>query len=844
MKRISLLQCLFVLAVLFPMISCGGGGGGGGGAAAGPAATSDTPAENESATPAPAKSSAAEIISFKFEKTENDPELSALSNDLEGSSSDGQNIIVTYNYGTLDDQPLLKPTIVVSPKATVLEDTNQKFNFFDSANPVHFTVKAEDGTEKVWTVAMQENAPGEHNIYYRPEGITHPYPATYNESTGIQFDENPNKVIAKNYYFDGWFEDETCSGSAVTGWGRMEKTGDVTLYAKLQPAPYADLANSKVFANGIPVTVKENAGATMVFFTDASGNEKSLKSINENYDTNFAGFDLYAGTSGEEDAPTISSSGYTAYMSAPAGNITIEGGRLNNVYGGSGNAPEAALACGSNVYLSGNPEIGNQKKSGIWLKSFSGNKVNVNALVNATNDNKITLIAAPDMPTGVVVVEATGHYTLKEHYTLRNSCRTENVELENGGNNIVLKASISLPDPEDVKWSKDSDGDYFTLGPDHFHSNGTILSIYVENGFFKVPSTTVTGGKFDMAIRYSDDSLNVYFDRYIDGVDTGNELKTSDKLKYVQFKSASGEITADNVSSFLEKVKFFIEPGKASVKIKLNLQTVSLTEIDKAGVTYFNGSFYKIVPTTKSWSDSLTEAQASKFNNLSGYLMTITSQTENMFIYDRVFKKHKPETINQTNARGWIGAKKVGNHWQWDCGPEKGKTFYNMSKYNESKTDYTVNPTIGEDIEFAAWDNFIDRKRNGTWTNHVKDNPWPGLNENGKPKYTGATNAVRKYSDVNNETYRQTAKDYVDDAIFWPAEKPDRWYINWNNPDSSYAFYSGIYAWSAAKNDSSDHKDKKPLYYIVEYTAYAAEGANNPDAPVLIAEKDYSKSQK
>ena len=810
LKNLLLLTVILTFA-LTSTISCGGGGGGGGGAAAGPSGASDS----TSAAPAPAKSSAAEIISFKFEKTENDPALSALSNDLEGSSPDGQNIIVTYNYGTLDDQPLLKPTIVVSPKATVLEDTNQQFNFFDSANPVSFTVKAENGTEKVWTVILQENAPGEHNIYYRPEGITHPYPTTYNESEDIHFDNNLyNKVIAKNYYFDGWFEDESCSGSAVTGWGRMEKTGDVTLYAKLQPAPYADLENSKIFANGIPVIVKENAGTTMIYFTDANGREKSLKSVNENY-TNFEGFDLYAGTSGEADAPTISSSGYTAYMSAPAGNITIEGGRLNNVYGGSGNAPEAALACGSNVYLSGNPEIGNQKKSGIWLKSFSGNKVNVNALVNATNDNKITLIAAPDMPTGAVVVEATGHFTLKEHYTLRNSCRTENVVLANGGNNVVLDASISLPDPEDVKWSKDSDGDYFTLGPDHFHSNGTILSIGVEGGFFKVPSTTVTGGNFDMAIRYSDDSLNEYLDnRYIDGGSSGDGLKTSDKLKYVQFKSASGDIAASAASSFLEKVKFFIEPGKSSVKIKLNLQTVPLQTIIDAGVTYFNGSFYKIVQQNGiSWDNALAKAKESKFNNLEGYLMTITSQTENMFIYDRVYAKATPK-INQSNARGWIGAKRENGIWKWVCGPEAGTEFYSQSARQ---------PLNGN---FSSWDSWEDRTRNRIWTTY--------------PASAFVGGVIPKY-DKENNAIKPIAQSHRNDDVYWPEfikgvqEKDNKWYVDWKHPHADKgdcAYYTGTYVWGNENGSKG---------YIIEYTAYEAEGANNPDAPVLIAEKDYSR---
>ncbi len=798
LKNLLLLTVILTFA-LTSTISCGGGGGGGGGAAAGPSGASDS----TSAAPAPAKSSAAEIISFKFEKAENTPALDALSNDLEGSSSDGQNIIVTYNYGTLDDQPLLKPTIVVSPKATVLEDTNQQFNFFDSANPVSFTVKAENGTEKVWTVILQENAPGEHNIYYRPEGITHPYPTTYNESEDIHFDDNLyNKVIAKNYYFDGWREDESAT-TTIDGWGRMEKTGDVTLYAKLQPAPYADLENSKVFANGIPVTVKENAGATMVYFTDASGSEKSLKSVNENY-TNFEGFDLYAGTSGEADAPIITT----------PGKITITGGRLKNVYGGNGDNPEAALACGSNVYLSGNPEIGNQKKSGIWLKSFSGNKVNVDGSVSSTG-NKITLIAAPDMPTGAVVVEATDHFTLKEHYTLRNSYRTENVALENGGNNVVLKASISLPDPEDVTWKRDPvDGDYFTLGSGHFHSNGTILSIGVEGGFFKVPSATVTGGNFDMAIRYSDDSLNEYVDnKYIDG-EAGSGLKTSDKLKYVQFKSASGDIAASAASSFLEKVKFFIEPGKSSVKIKLNLQTVPLQTIIDAGVTYFNGSFYKIVQQNGiSWDNALAKAKESKFNNLEGYLMTITSQTENMFIYDRVYAKATPK-INQSNARGWIGAKRENGIWKWVCGPEAGTEFYSQSARQ---------PLNGN---FSSWDSWEDRTRNRIWTTY----PASAFEGGVIPKYDKENNAIKPI-----------AQSHRNDDVYWPEfikgvqEKDNKWYVDWKHPHADKgdcAYYTGTYVWGNENGSKG---------YIIEYTAYEAEGANNPDAPVLIAEKDYSR---
>ena len=723
----------------------------------------------------------------------------------------------------MDAKPLLKPTIKISSTATIKEDTftqteengekiwttNAPIDFFN--NTVTFTVKAEDDTEKPYTVILNEMAPGEHRIIYRPEGIIdNPYPATYKESIGIQFNENPNKVTAKNYYFDGWYEEETLT-TPVTGWGRMEKTGDVTLYAKLQPAPYADLEHSKVFANGIPVTVKETDGATMIYFTDAAGNEKSLNAVNENY-TNFAGFDLYAGTSGDADAPTISAPGYITYMSAPTGDITITGGRLNNVYGGNGNTPKTALIGGSIIHLSGNPEVGNQKKSGIWLKSFSGSKVYADGNVSSAG-NKITLIAAPNTSAGAVVVESSA----SNHYTLRNSYRTENVELEDKENNVKIKAGISLPDPEDVTWSRDADGDYFTLGPDHFHSDGTILSIGVEGGYFKVQSTTVDGGNFDMAIRYSDDSLNVYVDKYIDGdSNTDNNIKTSDKLKYVQFISENHEIAASAASSFLEKIHFFIEPGKSQVKIKLNLQTVDLQYIKDNHATYFNGSFYKIDNTykTKDWNAALTKAKASKFNGLTGYLMTITSQTENMFIYDRVYKK---QNINQSNARGWIGAKRENGIWKWACGPEEGTPFYDQ----ESKK--TINGS------FAAWDSFKDRKRNGTWS---LGNEMPGIS-NGVPLYTKDNFSEKP----NQDSITELANKHSYDNCYWPEEKLDRWYIDWAHPRTDsyaydYAFYTGLYTWG---NDKDSHG------LIIEYTAYNGPGGT-PDASVLIAEKDYSRS--
>ena len=806
-----LVTLLFTLAATIT-ISCGGGGGGG---TAGPADTPSSAPTNTSS--APVLSAAADVVSFTFESSQND----ALSDDLTGNSPDNQNIIVSYNYGTLDTQPSLKPTITVSPSAQIIDDgfieTDANTNtwtlespadFF--TNPVSFTVKAENGNEKEWSVSLEENAPGVYNIhyYYSPDEpiINSPFPTTYDESVGIDFNNYTsyyNKVCLNNYYFDGWCED---NGSPVTSWDRMEKNGDVDLYAKWQPAPYADLSNNKIFANGLPVTVK-NTGSTMVYFTDANGNEKSLYAVNENY-TDFTGYDLYAGTS-------INSSDNINYSNSIInGNITITGGTLNNVYGCNEHSPTPLGT--STIKLSGNPEIGDKLEKGIRLNSFTGNTVKAQGSISTT-DGKITLIAPAGIHAGTDVVQEAGAVPSVVNYTLRNSFGNETIELATAtsGSNLIVNESVGLPDSIDItNWANDPvDGACFTVGSGHIHSNGTILSIGVEDGFFKVPYTDIPNADFDMAIKYTGNSLNEYLD------DDG--LTTSLKLKYVQFKSLAGTISADDASDFLANIHFFIAPNKTQVKIKLNLQTVSLTEIQAKGVTYYNGSFYKIKngssDKTTDWNTALTNAKSdsNKFNGLTGYLMTITSQVENMFIYDRVYKK---EGISQSEARGWIGAKRENGIWKWACGPEEGTPFYNQS---------TKEPINGS---FAAWDSFKDRIRNGTWSLYgnigINDGvPLYDINNWSKTNYNGRN--------IPNEI-TELANTHSNDKWYWPEENKARWYVDWDHPKSdkyNYAYYTGIYAWG---NEKDSHG------YIIEYTSYNGPGGT-PTAPVLVAEQTYSQ---
>ena len=234
--------------------------------------------------------------------------------------------------------------------------------------------------------------------------------------------------------------------------------------------------------------------------------------------------------------------------------------------------------------------------------------------------------------------------------------------------------------------------------------------------------------EFDMAIPYSADGTITYKD-----AGKGESLSTSEQYQYIQFKSSSGEIDSSDADRYLKGIVFH---GN-NVTVNVNLQTVPFAEIAAADVTYFNGSFYKIVNfpgDDKSWDSAYNaaKADANKFNGLHGYLMTITSDVENKFIFDRVYKN---KGVAADKATGWIGAtrgiNKSGNYdastwtfansisdgsgnsdssslragWYWACGPEAGKKFYTTRKY--------ASGTDSSNGMYTSWNNPTDRSHNG-----------------------------------------------------------------------------------------------------------------------------------
>ena len=102
--------------------------------------------------------------------------------------------------------------------------------------------------------------------------------------------------------------------------------------------------------------------------------------------------------------------------------------------------------------------------------------------------------------------------------------------------------------------------------------------------------------------------------------------------------------------------------------------TVAVTP---AGTNYFsgNGHYYQLVTGNINWINAKIAAEASTYEGLTGYLVTITSEAENNFIKNKL----------ATNT--WIGGSDNSTYtsnthaqtegtWEWVSGPDNGYTFF------------------------------------------------------------------------------------------------------------------------------------------------------------------------
>ncbi|MBP5748174.1 MAG: InlB B-repeat-containing protein, partial [Treponema sp.] len=462
--------------------------------------------------------------------------------------------------------------------------------------------------------------------------------------------------------------------------------------------------------------------------------------------------------------------------------VNITGGTIKGNVGGT-------VEGGTLIKVSGKPYVGNKKNIGIQLSAARDKKIIAGNLNEAGNES-ITLIA-PTAAEGTVLATFEGQaYTM--FFAIINSDRKRNAQVV--GNDVMVNGDLSLP--TSLK-ADESDSNTFYVFGENVTKKGTIFSVFADGGYFNVGDTSLDGASFSMGIPLD---ANFKENGYADSV------STETNFRYIQFTSTGGDISSEKANAFLNKIKFHKIDNKP-FKIRINLETVPIKD-DKKGyelnknIFYFDGSFYKKSEpfdngTKVSWQQAYNKAKEERFNGLQGYLMTITSDAENKFIYDQVFKAEREKGQTPDDFGSWIGGTRqkpkvdydlstweadgFNKYWSWACGPDAGKVFY-TNTFSRDGQDYRAEGM------YSAWSNPEDCKKNGIPRAYAGDYE---PNNESNANYTGGDN-----SDTAKEVYLQ---------------------------------YTGHYVWNDASTGNGSQGRWKIHYYIVEFTPY-----ENPVAGIAI----------
>ena len=181
---------------------------------------------------------------------------------------------------------------------------------------------------------------------------------------------------------------------------------------------------------------------------------------------------------------------------------------------------------------------------------------------------------------------------------------------------------------------------------------------------------------------------------------------------------------------------------------------VTATE-NPAGYFYLptNGHFYRPISTTATYTNAKSTAASTSFKGQTGYLVTITSADEDLFIYNNV-----------PQSQIWFALSDVAQegYWRIDAGPENGTLI------KTSNGQYTGNIA-------GQYNNWASGEPNNSGGEHYAVTKWNGSQWNDLPNSFSCAYVIEygTWTDPANQTFTDFFTGFVTHQIACsPATSP------------------------------------------------------------------------
>lgn len=675
----------------------------------------------------------------------------------------GGNLVVNVSYeeGFEDDEDVAGG-VTIGGKGVTPANPETKPDEFEDENVL--TIHVPDGESKPDATVSGVKAK-EFTIEYLKEGEEYNFKAVYTTKYTALTGAKLPKYSDVEYTGEGSF--------MLDGWKWTDAFGEVHVFADIPKGMAEHLILEPIWKEGVKVTQPEDwveeepeipGNFTVAPTVFACGYSLIIKWSDEENGTGETNIYIDYDSDGEiDDGVDVQVSGsynpsktdFTGYRlkaanadgTQPASNFTytVKGGRLASLTGLGWDAQNTSV-----VNISGkNTVIGNGVDVGVDLPSLTNEWVNIDK--EMSGDYHITLETRHEFnkneKTHKVAYIVNADYAQTSKFTCIK--KDTKKELGLGFSNVKDKIIIYLKDPSPIhlpsaEEMQDGGLDVFVWNdssntvPMEFMLGSTALinercsvfSISVKNGKFQLKETTMKkeDGSSLSTLNLGQTGPTAY----------SETLKTNTNYTYLHMFSQENMITPARATEFLRSIYFIKDSPDKEIEINLNLEAVPYEQIDAmqtqydktkysiSKFNYFDGSFYLGVKLASSktikWHDAYNESKQKVFNGMTGYLINITSEVENNYIFKRMGLGQCWTGGARLDGRDIFDTAEVpptpfvtlDTAFKWQSGPEAGTVY----------TNGTISTTSGKTVKSGVYSSCSYSTKDGNYyLNVTKDVP-------------------------------------------------------------------------------------------------------------------------